>query len=838
MFYHLKRTIYGSFNATTLCHLILMMLYPSMTIAATHLGDSDSGWFLFSDTDYIVEKNITVSSNSWRQSAITIPGKSNLIDISPVIYPLPDLSPFPGIALPESVTLTNYGVISGPNEAPRSAGVAFFNHGVLNNMRGGIIRGDDHAIMLGYGQQSVNNDGTINATLGNAISINNNLAIIRNRGDITGEERGIDARDSGPLQILNIGKIAANKHEAIVINTDSQVVNAGKIESLGAPAILMAGGNNDLILQTGSQLAGKEGTALLSNGQNNKLVLAGKGREDGNFLSNLADNGLGRITVQQNSEWILNGILQAFGTDDDVLDVAGNLTLGGTLTIEGGGGATVEKGGILAMGDNGTLKGQLFNQGMMAFEESSTSGHGSVFTLAGNLINAGDIFLSPAGRVAGNTLAITGDFEGQANSTLHLNGRLNGDASPIEHMTIAGNASGMTEVAVTNVGGTGASTLEGIEIITVGGRSSENTFVQKGRIIAGRYDYFLHREEVSRSDGSRWFLSSKPQQRPPANDFPTISPQTSASAVVTAPVLRPEVGSYAVNNAATNSMFVTRLTDRQPANNVASTLWFRQSGTHQQSRAGGQLENVGNQYVTQLGGEVTRFSVGQRGALHFGVMAGYGSSRGHSESDITGYRSKNSVNGYSSGINMTWYADEQQHHGFYSDNWVQYSAFKNNVKGEQLANESYHSQGLTASTELGYTFSLPLANSRKLVLQPQIQTIWMGVDADDHQESNGSRVKSTGKNNVLTRTGIRVAVDSPALRPFVEVSWLHNSKQAGVSIDDITTDVDGTPDIFEIKPGIRAQLFSGLDVIAEAGLQKGANHYQNMGGMIGIRYAF
>ncbi|MGS8301545.1 autotransporter outer membrane beta-barrel domain-containing protein, partial [Escherichia coli] len=70
----------------------------------------------------------------------------------------------------------------------------------------------------------------------------------------------------------------------------------------------------------------------------------------------------------------------------------------------------------------------------------------------------------------------------------------------------------------------------------------------------------------------------------------------------------------------------------------------------------------------------------------------------------TGYRSKGSVNGYSTGLYATWYANDETHNGAYLDAWAQYGWFDNHVKGEDLQGESWKSKGLTASLESGYTW--------------------------------------------------------------------------------------------------------------------------------------
>ncbi|MEB6706521.1 autotransporter outer membrane beta-barrel domain-containing protein, partial [Escherichia coli] len=78
-----------------------------------------------------------------------------------------------------------------------------------------------------------------------------------------------------------------------------------------------------------------------------------------------------------------------------------------------------------------------------------------------------------------------------------------------------------TRVAVTNAGGTGAQTLNGIELIHVDGNADSAEFVQAGRIAAGAYDYTLGRGQGSNS--GNWYLTSG-KNTPDPEPTPTPDP--------------------------------------------------------------------------------------------------------------------------------------------------------------------------------------------------------------------------------------------------------------------------------------------------------------------------
>lgn len=838
--------------------------FPSQAYAIFYLQNSQQGVILDSDSQYIVEENISVTVNQATQSAVVIhdaPVNSSVVVNSP------------------PTTFYNMGIIDGPDGGSDLAGVDFATHGELQNMYGGSISGGEHGVKLTKGSHTLFNDGVITARTGNGISILEGVAHIENFQLIEGKKTGINGHSASQVDLYNYGIITAIQQQAVVVNSRSQIYNAGTLSSLNAEGILLKGDNNNLVLSNNSQIEGKNAVAMLSTGSGNSLLLTGSGHEDGSFLSDAAEHGLVAIASLEATNWALTGDIMAYGTENNVLDVAGQLMLAGNTSIAGGGGATVQNTGVLTLTHGGSLTGNLVNHGLVgvggqALPESTPP----VFTIKGDVSNAGEIAFNSPQLVYGNTLRVEGNYHGLENSVLSMRGALNGDSSAVDKLEITGDASGSTNVEVTNIGGSGASTLEGIKLISVQGHSAENAFIQKGRIVAGSYDYRLQRGSVSSPQENSWYLSSAsgvvqpplpkptPVAMPPAASpaippvlGPVVQPappmgepennqngEQPVSIPEQAPqpqknIMRPEAGAYAANNAISNTLFVTSLQDRLLAGKENSSLWLRQIGTHLHSQSGDQLTNSGNQYVAQLGADLVRFQAGERGAIHVGVMGGYGRSHGKSTSKITGYKADQSLNGYSGGLSATWFANETERSGAYSDNWLQYSSFKNSVKGDGLSAEYYDSRGFSASTEWGYTFRYSTSANSAVTLQPQAQVVWMGVKADDHQEANGTTVKSTGKNNVATRLGMRTAYSASTqatLKPFVELNWLHNSRPFGVSMNEVVTHIDGMKDTVQMKAGINTKLPHNLEGAIETSLQKGRNGYQSAGGMLTLRYDF
>lgn len=496
-------------------------------------------------------------------------------------------------------------------------------------------------------------------------------------------------------------------------------------------------------------------------------------------------------------------------------------------------------------------------------ENGSLFGHGGV---AGNVVNSGIIDLTSGSP--GNVLTIGGNYTGN-NGTLLMNTVLGDDSSVTDKLVIRGNASGNTQVTVNNAGGTGARTLNGIELIHVDGNADNAEFVQSGRIAAGAYDYTLGRGQGNNS--GNWYLtSSKNSQEPlpapepgpaPLPGVPPVSGQEPAPGGYDND-LRPEAGSYTANMDAANTMFVTRLHERQGPEQYTdvmtgetknTSMWMRHEGGHKRWRDGtGQLKTQGNRYVVQLGGDIARWGWGDTDRWHLGVMAGYGNDHNNTDSVRTGYRSKGSVKGYNTGLYATWFANDETHNGAYLDTWAQYGWFDNYVKGDGLPGESWKSKGLTVSLETGYTwktgeFSGSHGSLNEWYVQPQAQVVWMGVKGDEHRESNGTRVESTGDGNVRTRLGVKTWIkghnimddgNSREFRPFVEVNWLHNTRDFGTRMNGVTVHQDGARNIGEVKAGVEGQISEHLNLWGNVGVQAGDRGYSDTSAMLGVKYTF
>ena len=774
--------------------------------------------------------------------------------------------------------MRNHNVLGQTSEL-RIAGQAGFEMNGNSQIIGQLSAAADSLLDFQGGSLTVAEGGEANGALTGGGELNLTGGSLKVRGDnstltakTTIAEGASAVLDSGlGLGIGNIvtaGTLALNDAAGVLYNALS---NKGSVELTGSD-ILLAGDNREFSgvfdIDSGSTLAVSVAENLGSAGVKNDGALVLNSTSDWTLNNSVTGQGSvtkrgsGTITVGSDADW---------SGATDILE--GGLSLGSESqpTMHGSSQFNIAQQGMLS--GFGGVAGNIDNAGMMLVgtgkETSSLT-----FNVGGNLINSGTVATGFAGQQAGNQLRVKGNYVGH-DGLLFLNTVLDNDHSVTDKLIVEGDTSGNTFVSVTNAGGKGADTLNGIEVIRVEGASA-GEFIQKGRIVAGAYDYSLNRGIGENSNN--WYLnSSKPDTGPedtgpedtgpedtgPEDTGPEdTGPEDSGPEGTHTPDLRPEAGSYTANLAVANTLFITRLRDRlgetqfidaSTGDQKVTSMWMRHVGGHNNWRDGsGQMKTQSNRYVVQLGGDIAQWSSTRGDRLHLGLMAGYGNDRSTTQSSRTHYRSKGSVDGYSAGLHLTWYASDEKHNGLYVDTWALYSWFNNSVKGQDIQSESYKSEGLTGSLELGYTHKLGEFTGSKGTLnewyiQPQAQAVWMGVKADGHREANGTLISGEGDGNVQTRLGVRTflkghsAIDDGKdreFKPFVEVNWLHNTRNFGTRMDGVSIRQAGARNMGEIKTGVEGKINPKLNIWGNTGVQIGGKGYNDASAMVGVKYSF
>ncbi|GFM70451.1 hypothetical protein PSCICL_14430 [Pseudomonas cichorii] len=202
-------------------------------------------------------------------------------------------------------------------------------------------------------------------------------------------------------------------------------------------------------------------------------------------------------------------------------------------TVNLNNGSRLDLAGIFTLGDNTS------GTGVMNVDASSTltsvSGSISPFTSSGlvTLNNAGTLDMSSGSNSTTDTLTVNGNYVG-SNGQLLLQSVLGGDNSPSDKLMVArGAISGTTQIAVSNLGGSGALTLQnGIEVVQAanGATSDNSAFSLKNSLSVGAYQYYLFKGGATAGSENSWFLRSSvvsvPLTATPAPEEPAAEPLT------------------------------------------------------------------------------------------------------------------------------------------------------------------------------------------------------------------------------------------------------------------------------------------------------------------------
>ena len=767
--------------------------------------------------------------------------------------------------------------------------IGYGGTGIVTLTNGATWRTNNWHIQLGMD----NGSGTLNVLNGSKITGLDDLRI----GEAYEDARGvvnIDGANSsietswtvvgdqghGQLFITNGGKLSTTSHMSIGLvgvtdNTDAKGFGETRVDGansiLDVAAAINLGGfstvNNTAkgILTVSNGATVKSGTLIrlaYGNGSTGILNIGGAQGEAEQAAGNVEAS---RIYLMNNSGQ--NTAILNFNHSSQDFVLASRIYGNGEVNHVGTGvttltGANTYSGNTLV--SRGTLRAGAEN----TFSDASDYivNDGASLDLNGysqtlnSLALAGTTTLSSPPRVKAafspTTLTINGNYTGN-NGLLALRTVLGDDLSATDKLIVRGDTIGTTRVSVTNAGGGGSQTVEGIPIVEVEG-ASNGTFVKEGRIVAGAYDY-----NIIKKNNQNWHLTSEviPDPLPPDEPAPA-SPEQPVPVTPAAPEgkhqYRPETGSYLANTLAANTLFTTRLhdrlgetqyTDALTGEQKVTSLWMRHIGGHNRFKdSSGQISTQSNRYVMQLGGDIAQWSTDGLDRWHLGLMAGYANSKSRSHSSLTGYSSRGEISGYSAGLYGTWYANDADKTGAYVDAWMLYNWFDNTVSGQGLASEKYDSDGITASVETGYTWKLAEFSERNaLYIQPKVQVTWMDVQADTHIEKNGTRVVDKTDGNLQTRLGVKAylqghnAIDDSkgrTFQPFVEANWIHNTQNYSVQMDDINSDVKGSRNIAELKAGVEGQLTKNVTLWGNVAQQIGDNGYSDTQGMLGLKYSF
>ncbi|HTJ63458.1 MAG TPA: hypothetical protein VL899_06575 [Alphaproteobacteria bacterium] len=336
-----------------------------------------------------------------------------------------------GVQITGPGTLINKGTIED-NPTPHAAGVSLGDNAKLVNAAGGTISGTTGVAFTGSGA-SLSNAGVITGSAGAGVTMNGTGAnTVTNSGAIGGTDAGILVT-GGTAIITNSGTIAALGTAGIGIaftGGTGTIDNRGTIDGASGTAIAFAGGNNALILESGSVLKG------IADGSNGTNTLVVKGSA---LLDKAQVTGFTVVAFDDASKAISAG-----STVDNASVVGGRLINNGTLTgsVSTGVATTLINHGLI---DHTTLS----NSGLLTNTGTIDGTHGQ-FSNFGSVVNHGLVIdigtLANSGRFA-NDGTITGgeiDTSGTLINTGYIAGNVINDGSVNNSGTITGETDGLT----------------------------------------------------------------------------------------------------------------------------------------------------------------------------------------------------------------------------------------------------------------------------------------------------------------------------------------------------------------------------------------------------------
>ncbi len=702
---------------------------------------------------------------------------------------------------------------------------------------GSLTRG---AVVLNNSTADIS-DSTISSTLGRALTLSDDNVGGGGRPAATATVRRSDLVGLGVG--ASVTTTQAGQRATLVLDATrvEALSNISAAPALGGNGLLLIG-TADVSIQNGSNVIGAQNGifAIDTDVDGASNVIIDNARVEGRSAAAIhvapsraptEPRTSVNFTVQNNGELVggdgnllfVEAPDATVGLDVDDSRLTGNIvnTAGSTLDVN--------------LSNNASITGAMTNVTSLALDSATwnVTGNSSVGTL-----DLGNGTVSLGNGSAFNTVTVAGNFTG-ADGTIVFNTVLAGDSSASDKLVIGGDTSGTANVRVNNVGGAGAQTSEGIELISVGG-ASNGQFNLAGRAVGGQYEYFLFKG--TGADGNWYLRSQLPTQPDPCDTDPTLP---ECNPVLPGPdpdpVLRPEPGAYLANLQAAQSMFRIGYHDRHDGQN-AGRAWARVDG----SRSGfdaisRQLDIRGNSQALTVGADLWRHDSGSS----VGVMLSTGNASSTSTNELTGYYARGKVKGEALGVYGTWRGGNggDPYVGFYVDGSVQRAQFRNRVEGIGLADERYDSRAWQGAVEGGYAFRVGGASNGGIYLEPQLQVGYSRWDDYRHTETNGTVVGAENADGLFGRAGVRLsgvtrwgngAVD---VQPYIAANWLHTRSESQIRMDDEVVDARIPRNRGEFSAGASLKFANGVGAWGGLSLQKASGFHQTSA-QVGVSYSW
>lgn len=362
-----------------------------------------------------------------------------------------------------------------------SAGIWTKNNGTgaLNITTSGTVTGKEP--LFGYPDTTYHGEGIYAGNFGSgALSITVN-------GTVMGGNRapaGMPAANAGgpaasPAQPLLAG---------ILVADGGTSASAARTITVNAGGVVQGATMGIAVESSGSSFTTIDNSGTIRNlsGLSSRLAI------QGTDVANLGVVGDARLAIANKN--LITGTLQ-------LGQFADTFTNSGTWNTTGG------------SNDFGDGVDTLTNSGTVTAAGSGSINEGTFFKNLETFDNQGILNLRDRGT--GDTATIGGNYVGSG-GTLEIDTALGDDSSPTDMLVVEGDTSGQTTVKVTNDGGNGAPTVQGIKIIDVKGASNgefslagDTVIDGQQAVVAGAYAYTLQKNGVATPTDGDWYLRSQ-----------------------------------------------------------------------------------------------------------------------------------------------------------------------------------------------------------------------------------------------------------------------------------------------------------------------------------------
>jgi fibronectin-binding autotransporter adhesin len=559
--------------------------------------------------------------------------------------------------------------------------------------------------------------------------------------------------------------------------TDGYRIEGGELKLAGSEAVIRVGdGATPGMTATIASIL--SGSAELVKSDLGTLILVG----DNSYTGGTTMAG---GTLQVAADTALGDSAGGLSFNGGTLNTTADMTSDRSVALDGDGTFLTDGGTSLTL--NGVFSGtgsfEKAGQGMLTLtaDSSAFAGSGSVNngtlvvngTLGGGMTVAAGGRLEGIGKVgttsnsgtiaAGNggigTLTIGGSYTGN-DGRIEIVTVLGGDSSDTSRLVVTGSTSGTTQIGVTNRGGLGDQTVEGIKIVDVGGTSS-GTFTLDGdylfegeqAVVAGAYGYRLYKGGISNPNDGDWYLRSAlldpvdpsdPLYQPGVPVYESYAGTLQQFNKLT--TMQQRIGNRVWGEKAAEAQVADAKGDRVASRNG---IWARIEAAHAdfepaESRSRAKYDASVWKLQTGVDGLLAQNDTGR---FVGGVFVQYGTVS-------SGIRSPYGVGGidttgYGLGATLTWFGEN----GLYADAQAQVTWFDSDLNsataGKRLVSGN-NGVGYALSIEAGQRIALGGAWS----LTPQAQLAYSSVRFDDFTDVFGAGVSLDRSESLVGRLGI------------------------------------------------------------------------------------